>query len=150
METWKKVVGAPKYEVSDHGRVRKGTRMKPLNKKIYLRTRINGKYRRVHTLVLPAFKPNPAPWLYNCVDHIDQVKHNNKLENLRWSNSTLNSLNRKNVQGYNFKPHEKHKKYYAQIWIDRKCICLGSFATAAEATARYKEAVKDAFEILEY
>ena len=73
-EIWKPVVGAGAYTVSNLGNVRKHGRLKKQCKysKGYMHTHINGKTKDVHTLVLPAFKPNPAPEFYDRIDHIDQ------------------------------------------------------------------------------
>jgi hypothetical protein len=44
----------------------------------------------VHSLVLNSFYPNPNSELYNQINHIDCNKDNNRLDNLEWSNNSLN------------------------------------------------------------
>lgn len=46
---------------------------------------------QVHRLVAMAFIPNPNN--YPCVDHIDTVRDNNRVDNLRWCTHHQNALN---------------------------------------------------------
>ena len=39
---------------------------------------------RVHTLVMYLFNPNPNPEIYTEINHIDENKTNNRLDNLEW------------------------------------------------------------------
>ena len=144
-ETWK-ALDDSRYEVSDLGRVRKNGELKNLTKDKdgYMTTRINRKFKKVHRLVLKTFKPNPMPSFYDRVDHINQKKWDNRLENLRWSNSTLNNWNSDKHKGYK---KSKSGKYEARIGIEGKLIHLGTFATVAAAKARYLEAIADAREV---
>lgn len=56
--------------------------------------------KRIHRLLAEHFIPNPNN--YNCVDHIDGNKWNNKLSNLRWCTKAMNN-------GYN--NHPKNNQY---------------------------------------
>jgi hypothetical protein len=49
--------------------------------------------KRIHRLVAEHFIPNSNP-NYKCVDHIDRIKTNNKISNLRWCNHSINNLNK--------------------------------------------------------
>lgn len=49
------------------------------------------KHLTVHRLVALAFIPNPNN--YPCVDHIDTVRDNNRVDNLRWCTHRQNALN---------------------------------------------------------
>ena len=51
------------------------------------------KFMRVDELVLNAFRPNPAPFFYTCVDHLNRDLTDDRLCNLRWSNATLRKFN---------------------------------------------------------
>lgn len=102
-EIWKPIEGYPKYEVSNYGRVAsldymhtgkwhimKGTK----NPDGYLMVKIfdiNGKPKRIsiHRLVALTFIPNPNN--YPCVNHKDEVKTNNHVDNLEWCTVKYNS-----------------------------------------------------------
>lgn len=45
---------------------------------------------QVHRLVATTFIPNPDPCTLNQVNHINGNKQDNRLENLEWSNNSLN------------------------------------------------------------
>ena len=51
------------------------------------------KQMKIHRLLALTFLDNPNN--FNCVDHIDRDKTNNKLENLRWVTHMTNCQNRK-------------------------------------------------------
>lgn len=106
-EEWRPVKGyEDRYEVSNMGLVRSITRVtsygrRRKSKEIYVKT-ING-YRvvslfdgkrrnhKIHRLVANAFIPNPEN--KPCVDHIDTIRTNNNVNNLRWVTYEENSHN---------------------------------------------------------
>lgn len=100
MENWKKIADYDNYSVSDKGRVRNDDTGRILkqtaNKKGYLRIDLcaNGKQitKFVHRLIAIEFIENP----YNKpeVDHVDNNKQNNSIENLRWATSSENNYNK--------------------------------------------------------
>ena len=93
-EVWRGIVGFPRYEVSNLGRVRSISYMRTGNVKILKQYKkvgyfqvclmLNGRanYRQIGRLVALTFIPNPEN--KPCVDHIDTNKENNRVENLRW------------------------------------------------------------------
>ena len=96
-EIWKDITGYEGlYKVSNLGRVkslRNNIILKPGNSSGYLRVNLckNGKrkYATVHRLVAEAFieNENDLPQ----VNHIDEVKTNNKVSNLEWCTAKYNS-----------------------------------------------------------
>lgn len=93
-EIWKEVKEAPNYEVSNLGRVRNknGKVLKPsINHGYFHVVLMNGKTRltrRVHKLVMNAFVPNPDN--LPCINHKDEVRTNNRLDNLEWCTNEYN------------------------------------------------------------
>lgn len=77
------------------------------------------------------------------VDHRDRNKLNNRLENFRLlshgdnrRNSKVCSNNKLQLKGV----YLKGKKYYTQIYVNKKRIYVGRFDTPEEASAAYKAA----------
>lgn len=114
-EVWRPIKGYEgMYEVSNLGNVRsldryvmlgnhgnqycllKGKPMKPYpNSRGYVKTELwkNGQRKCyfIHRLVAEAFIPNPSN--LPCIDHINTIKDDNKVENLRWCNAEENMAN---------------------------------------------------------
>lgn len=99
-EIWKDILGCEGlYQVSNFGRVKsfkfgKERILKPgTNKYGYLIVILckNGKVKHfyVHRLVAEAFIPNPHN--YPCVNHKDECKTNNNVNNLEWCTYTYNN-----------------------------------------------------------
>lgn len=97
IEKFRDVVGFDDlYEVSDKGRVRNkitGRILKPAKNKGYLQVllykdEIIHKFKLVHRLVAEAFLPNPNN--YPQVNHKDEDKTNNSVDNLEWCTSQYN------------------------------------------------------------
>lgn len=79
------------------------------------------------------------------VDHINHVRNDNRLFNLRFvtrsenmRNRSVSSNNTTGVTGVYF--FKARKKYTAQIGVNRKLIFLGYFDTLEEAAAARAEA----------
>ena len=72
------------------------------------------------------------------VDHINGIRHDNRLENLRLVTNQQNQWNRPKVKGYYW--NKASRKWHARIMIDGKPQHLGYFDTEEEARAAYLEA----------
>lgn len=89
LEVWKKIEEFPKYEVSNLGNVRHingNAKSQQMDKYGYLVTDLyydkGRKNAKVHRLVAKAFIPNPDN--KPTVNHINEIKTDNRVENLCW------------------------------------------------------------------
>ena len=113
-EIWKKVSIEPfseHYEVSNLGRVRSldrtilckngtvrnvtGKNIKPFvvgkgYEAVELCSGVASRYVKVHRLVALAFIANDNPKLFTQVNHIDENKRNNRVDNLEWCTASYN------------------------------------------------------------
>jgi hypothetical protein len=96
---WKTIENYPKYEISDCGMVMnsRGWILKPgKHYKGYLEICLskNGKRKnfKIHRLVAQAFIPNPEN--KSDVDHINRIRNDNHVSNLRWATQSENGQNR--------------------------------------------------------
>ena len=141
-EIWKDIVGYEgKYQVSNLGRVKslgrfiekKGQPPAYLHERI-LSTHINkgykmiglysnnkGKTFSVHRLIANAFIPNPNNFPH--IDHINTISTDNRIENLRWVNRSMNMMNEIT--------HKKRSEYWKEktkkgknAWVDGYKITL--------------------------
>lgn len=78
--------------------------------------------------------------IVDCIDHINGIKTDNRIENLRSVTHQKNQFNRKSTKGYTF--DKVSKKYRAQIRIDTKLNNIGYFDTEDEAKKAYLDAKK--------
>ena len=136
------------YQINKNGEIKNKKRniiMKPRNDRGYLRIGLtkNGKQIKyfIHRLLAIQFIDNPNK--YELVDHNDNNKLNNDLENLRWINNSGNNRNRtfKNCSSkYRGVSWDKiNKKWRADIYIDGKSKNLGLFTNEKEAAEIYEK-----------
>ena len=107
-----------------------------------------GGYWRIH-LRGKSYPAHHVAWLYvygvwprDCLDHINQNRSDNRIENLREANGALNRQNTKlqsnNTSG--FKGVSKcgaSRRWRAEIMIDGRAVRLGWFDTPEEASEAY-------------
>jgi hypothetical protein len=77
---------------------------------------------------------------YGEIDHINRIRTDNRICNLRLVNHQQNNFNRGDVKGYCY--HKRDNVYQAQIKINKKSIFLGNYKTSDEARNVYLEAKK--------
>ncbi len=155
LTVWKQIDGYENYEVSICGQVRnvKTKRiLKPGLRKGYYRVDLSKdnkpKRHSVHRLVCKAFIPN----LENCnsVDHINNIRTDNTISNLRWctnqQNSFNNSLSKRSKSGIKGVTWFKSmNKWRADICINNKVIYLGCFDTLEQAKNARQFKAKEIF-----
>lgn len=95
----------------------------------------DGKVYRLHRYIMDAKKED----MY---DHINRNKLDNRKENLRLTNKSLNGANRK-YKGVSL--HKASGKWVTSIMIDYKYKYLGLYATPEEAQEVYRKAHAEAF-----
>ena len=72
------------------------------------------------------------------IDHINGVRKDNRIENLRVVTPSENQHNRKEAKGFYF--HKASGKFMARIDVDGKQIFLGRYETPVDARAAYLRA----------
>ena len=123
------IIGYENYLIYPDGRVwskwSKGRFMKPrINKQGYFYLTLSNKGKRttnsIHRLIAIHYIPNPEN--KPCVDHINRIKTDNRLENLRWATCSENNQNvgirKDNTSGHNNISYDK----YNETWKFRKNI----------------------------
>jgi hypothetical protein len=136
---WCMIKDAELYEVSKTGVVRIRTTKQIMKQKLSLygykgvALVVNSGNRKnfsIHRLVAIAFIPNPNK--YAEVDHIDRVRQNNNVANLRWANRTTQAQNRtynqqsgvlqrRPVAQYNLQSGELIKEYPSASFAGAEC-----------------------------
>ena len=100
----------------------------------------NNKIQKCYYLHRVIYKFNNSNWdmTYtgdNQIDHFDNDKNNNNIENLRIVNNSENAQNRLSTKGYCF--HKHSNKYRAYINVNNKAHYLGYYDTPEEAREAY-------------
>lgn len=125
-------------------RARPGDIIGTRNEQGYLRVEINGRCYRVHRLI----------WLYvygewppNEIDHINHVRDDNRLINLRLASPSQNQANKgptqRNTSGYKgVSWHSQCKKWNAYITVRGRRKSLGLYPDKEQASAAYKAAAR--------
>jgi hypothetical protein len=150
-EIWKTIEGFESYQVSNLGNVKSFYKSKNgillslfESNNNYLSVTLRGvnknvKQFSIHALVANAFveNPNNKP----CIDHIDQNKHNNCADNLRWATKSNNAMNVPKRGGSSkYKGvywNKSRNKWQSKIQVMYQTIHLGRFDTEEEAGRAY-------------
>lgn len=169
-ETWKNVVGYEGlYEISNHGRVKsldkswvagKGrifnkpeTIRKPgLNSRGYLHVKLCKEGKRkiitIHTLVWDHFGNKPRNGHKLQVDHRDNNKLNNRIDNLQLLTPRQNvskhyKTQKKTSRFTGVCWHKKANKWVACITLNKKIKHLGYFKYENDACLEYQKALRE-------
>jgi hypothetical protein len=100
----------------------------------YIRTGINGTFVLQHRIIAKAFLGLNIADVHIPIDHINRIKHDNRLVNLRLSNKQKNQFNR-GAKGYTW--DKKTNKWMARIGLNGKHIYLGLFVEEEDARQAY-------------
>lgn len=126
---------------TSRGNVKAGTPAGRIQTDGYRQVVIDGKYYLVHRLV---WLWHHGKWPDHEIDHIDQNKLNNRIENLRDVERHINIANRRSYNASGFKGVSKKTKgsgFFARLnRIDGKVDYLGVFDTAEAAHQAFKVA----------
>jgi hypothetical protein len=155
-ESFRFIKNFENYMISDEGRVFS------IKKHKFLKPRLNNwgyyyvslynynikKNFTVHRLVGLHFLENPEN--KKLIDHINNNKLDNRLNNLRWCSYTENNINKKisnrntsEIKGVYF--NKKCNKYLARIMINNKYKYIGCFKTLEQATIARKKVANKLF-----
>ena len=135
--------------IESRGRARAGTRAGNTNRQGYRRIKVNGHFYAEHRLVwLVEHGAFPTQEL----DHIDRVRSNNQIDNLRLVSRKANMENTgrhgRNTSGFKGVGFSKaSQKWRAFIGHNGKVKALGYFPTPELAHAAYQEARQKYFQI---
>lgn len=117
-----------------------------LNGKGYLQIRVDGRVYYAHRLAWLYFH---GVWPTDQIDHRNNVKHDNRICNLRESTNSQNQQNRQRARSDNksgflgARWYAPLDKWRASIGINGKNIHLGYFPTAELANAAYVTAKRE-------
>ena len=99
------------------------------NKKGYVHFNLDGKFYYAHRVIWK-LQTMQEP---NIIDHINGIKWDNRIENLRSVTSSQNNLNHQDALGYWLNKKLKNRPFVAEI----QNLYLGAFSTENEARRAY-------------
>ncbi len=143
-EEFKQIEGYENYSISNLGNVKNDKTDRILKQKFstngykIVQLYKNGKAstNSIHRLIAQAYIPNPDH--KQCVDHINNDRTDNRLENLRYAtkqensrNCSISKNNTSGTKGVNW--NKRDKKWSARITIDGIKIHIGRFDNKEDA-----------------
>jgi hypothetical protein len=154
MEKWMQVTGFDKYEVSNLGNIRSNRCILKPGYDTYGYRQVNlykdgTRYtRKIYRLVLNAFSPNIENKPQ--VDHINRIRHDDRLENLRWVTARENVRNSKDFteEMNGISRSEKNNTYIVRLNIDGQEKYFGSRKTLDEAKSLRNDVLAGKFDYI--
>jgi hypothetical protein len=101
----------------------------------YFEIQIDNKMIKCHRILAYAYLGLDITDKTSQIDHINRIRNDNRIENLRIVNNSKNQFNKSNVKGYSI----IGDKFQARIRTNGKIKWLGVYDTPEEASARYYE-----------
>lgn len=118
-----------------------------LTREGYIRVPLRGKFVQAHRL---AWLLHYGEWPKWTIDHINGIRDDNRLCNLRDVSSQVNSQNQRSAKRHNklgvMGVYQTYNRFVARIGSNGKNTYLGSFATAELAHATYIAAKREMHE----
>ena len=140
----KKEIFNGRYVIYSDGRIWSVKRNKFLkltkHPKGYLRIVISKKSYLVHQLVAQTFITNHDNLPE--VNHINEIKDDNRVENLEWCTTRYNVQHKQHKEHLGVRYHKQNDTYQARVWYDKKSHSLGYFKTPEEAHTVYIEYIR--------
>lgn len=149
-EIWKSIPNYEElYEVSDLGRVRRRKDNSFLkvftDKKEYRRVKLKSKQFGIHQLVAMAFLDHIPCGVFKVVDHINEIRWDNRLTNLQILSNRENVVKsrklKRELTGITY--IRSQNKWKASIQLNKKLYYLALVDTAEEAASYYEEALNN-------
>lgn len=152
-DTWRTIPCFSKYEVSLLGEIRNkhtGKVIKgSINSEGYIQSGLTNdtgetKSVKFHRLIAITFIPNPNE--YQMIDHINCVRTDNRVENLRWADAHINTWNRTTIKNSIYKGvcwNKEKQKYMAYITHNNTTHRLGYFGNADDAAKAYNKKAEE-------
>lgn len=141
-----------KYQVSNFGNVKSlNYRLKGIEKVLKPRINDNGyfylnlykdkkqKTFKIHQLVAIVFLDHKPNGMNDIINHKDNFKLNNRLDNLEITTPRVNSSIHKKDAGVNW--HKRHKRFQAHVYISGKLVYLGYYDNIQDGLDIYEKAV---------
>lgn len=128
------------------GRCAKGDVAGCLNPQGYIQIMVDGLNYTAHRIAWLIVHGN---WPNNEIDHLNGLRDDNRLANLRDVTATINQQNIRRARSDNHTGllgaswNKENKKFVSSIRVSGKRITLGSFPTAEEAHAAYLRAKRE-------
>ena len=130
------------YWRHSQGRQRKGTLAGTTHPAGYTRICLGGRLHFAHRIAWVIYYGSPAP---DVIDHINGLRSDNRISNLRAATKSLNAANvqkpKRNKYGLaGVKKERNSNNYVARIRIKGKTQVIGRFTSAIEAHMAYRAA----------
>ena len=103
----------------------------------YNQINIDNKLYKIHRIIASCFIGLDIDDITKTVDHINRVRTDNRVENLRIATHQQQRFNQ-GAKGYTY--NKRDNNWTAQIMLNKKHIFLGNYDTEAEAHQAYLDA----------